>query len=47
MLQQLNKFAPRRLVVNGGAGAAETANVFRVAGLMVVVEEEAAARQRR
>jgi uncharacterized protein (DUF362 family) len=33
---------PRELLVTGGAGAAETADVFRSAGLMDVVEQEGA-----
>lgn len=33
---------PRELIVTGGAGAAETDDVFRIAGLMQVVEEEGA-----
>lgn len=39
-LRYLKRFGPRELVVSGGAGAAETDEVFRVAGLMDVVEEE-------
>src|SRR3954468_13163582 len=42
VLHQLKRFGPRELVVTGGAGAAETEDVFRVAGLMDVVEEEGA-----
>jgi hypothetical protein len=33
---------PRELIVSGGSGAAETEDVFRVAGLMEVVEQEKA-----
>src|ERR687888_2004475 len=42
VLRQLKRFGPRELVVSGGAGAAETDEVFRVAGLMDVVEQEGA-----
>src|SRR5919198_501392 len=41
-LRHLKQYGPRELVVTGGAGAAETEDVFRVAGLMGVVEEEGA-----
>src|SRR3954469_4042519 len=40
VLRHLKQFGPRELVVTGGAGAAETEDVFRLAGLMRVVEEE-------
>src|SRR5207244_1327958 len=43
VLRQLKQHGPRELVVTGGAGAAETEDVFRVAGLMDVVEQEGAA----
>ena len=42
VLRRLARFKPRELVVSGGAGAAETDEVFRIAGLMDVVEEEGA-----
>jgi uncharacterized protein (DUF362 family) len=42
VLQQIKQFGPRELVVTGGAGAAETDDVFRVAGLMEVVAQEGA-----
>jgi uncharacterized protein (DUF362 family) len=42
VLRAVKAFDPRELVVTGGAGAAETDEVFRVAGLMDVVEEEGA-----
>ncbi|HEY1380456.1 MAG TPA: DUF362 domain-containing protein [Gemmataceae bacterium] len=42
VLRQLERFGPRELVVTGGSGAAETDEVFRVAGLMDVVEDEGA-----
>jgi uncharacterized protein (DUF362 family) len=40
VLQQIKRFGPRQIVVTGGSGAAATDEVFRVAGLMDVVEEE-------
>lgn len=40
VLRLVKQFGPRELVVTGGAGAAETEEVFRIAGLMAVVEEE-------
>lgn len=40
VLRSLKRFAPRELVVTGGAGAGETDEIFRVAGLMDVVEQE-------
>lgn len=43
VLRRVKRFAPRELIVTGGAGAAETDEVFRVAGLMDVVEQEGAA----
>jgi uncharacterized protein (DUF362 family) len=42
VLRELKRFGPRQLVVTGGAGAAETDEVFRVAGLMDVVQQEGA-----
>jgi uncharacterized protein (DUF362 family) len=42
VLRHVKQFAPRELVVTGGAGAAETEDVFRTAGLMDVVEQEGA-----
>src|SRR5919197_965101 len=42
VLRAVKRFAPRELVVTGGAGAAETDEVFRVAGLMDVVLAEGA-----
>ncbi|HJT22526.1 MAG TPA: DUF362 domain-containing protein [Nitrospira sp.] len=41
VLRHVKRHKPRELVVTGGAGAAETDEVFRIAGLMSVVEEEA------
>jgi uncharacterized protein (DUF362 family) len=40
VLRHLKQYGPRELVVTGGAGAAETDDVFRIAGLMDVVEDE-------
>ena len=42
VLRQLKQHGPKELVVSGGSGAAETEDVFRIAGLMDVVEEEGA-----
>jgi uncharacterized protein (DUF362 family) len=42
VLRYVKNYAPRRLIVTGGAGAAETDEVFRIAGLMEVVEQERA-----
>lgn len=40
VLRAVKAHGPRQLVVSGGAGAAETADVFRLGGLMDVVESE-------
>jgi uncharacterized protein (DUF362 family) len=42
VLRFIKRFEPRELVVSGGAGAAETDEVFRHAGLMDVIEQEGA-----
>lgn len=42
VLRQVKQHGPRELIVTGGAGAAETEDVFRVAGLMDVVRQEGA-----
>jgi len=42
VLRALKRLEPRELVVSGGAGAAETEEVFRYAGLMDVIEHEGA-----
>jgi uncharacterized protein (DUF362 family) len=42
VLRYMQRFGPRELVVTGGAGAAETEEVFRFAGLMDVVVQEGA-----
>lgn len=43
ILRVINRHGPRELIVSGGAGAAETDDVFRIGGLMGVVDEEGAA----
>ena len=42
VLKAVRAFEPRELIVSGGAGAAETEDVFRYAGLLEVIEEERA-----
>lgn len=42
VLRYLQQFEPLELVVSGGSGAAETEDVFRIAGLMDVLEQEGA-----
>ncbi len=42
VLQVIKQHQPRQLVVSGGSGAAETDDVFEVAGLSHVVEDEGA-----
>jgi uncharacterized protein (DUF362 family) len=42
VLQWVKAFDPGQLIVTGGAGAAETEDVFRVTGMMEVVEQEGA-----
>src|SRR5918996_5091479 len=42
VLREVKRHHPRALVVTGGAGAAETDDVFRIGGLMDVVEAEGA-----
>jgi uncharacterized protein (DUF362 family) len=42
VLREIKRFGPRALVVTGGAGAAETEDVFRVTGMFDVVREEGA-----
>ena len=41
-LREIKPFGPRELVVSGGAGAAETEDVFRYSGMLDVVQEEGA-----
>jgi uncharacterized protein (DUF362 family) len=40
VIREIRRHRPRHLVVSGGAGAAETDEVFRVSGMMRIVEEE-------
>src|SRR5438067_2679470 len=42
VLRYLRRLGPRELVVSGGSGAAEADEVFRVSGLMDVVNQEKA-----
>jgi uncharacterized protein (DUF362 family) len=42
VLRYVKQFAPRRLIVTGGSGAGETDAIFRIAGLMEVVDQEGA-----
>lgn len=42
VLRQIKAFQPRELVVTGGSGAAQTDEVFRISGMMDVVEAEGA-----
>ena len=42
VLRHIKQHEPREIIVTGGAGSAETDEVFRIAGLMQVVEEEGA-----
>lgn len=42
VLREVKRHHPRALIVTGGAGAAETDDVFRIGGLMDVVEQEGA-----
>jgi uncharacterized protein (DUF362 family) len=39
VIRVIKRFQPRELIVTGGAGAAETDEVFRLGGLMSVIEE--------
>src|SRR5438477_2955106 len=42
VLQNLKKLHPKKLIVSGGAGAAETDEIFRLSGMMKAIEEEGA-----
>src|SRR5947207_15428160 len=42
VLRYVKQFQPKRLIVTGGSGAGETDEIFRIAGLMDVVQEERA-----
>lgn len=40
VIRHIKKYNPKRLIVSGGAGAAETEDVFRLSGMMDVIEQE-------
>src|SRR5512142_2564848 len=40
VIRNVKKYDPSTLVVSGGSGAGETEKIFRVGGLMKVIEEE-------
>jgi uncharacterized protein (DUF362 family) len=40
MIQYVKRFEPKELIISGGSGAGETDEIFRVAGLMEVIEDE-------
>lgn len=40
VIQYIKRFAPKKIIVSGGAGAAETPDVFKYSGMMDVIEEE-------
>jgi hypothetical protein len=42
VLEIIKDFSPAELVVSGGAGAAETDEIFRLVGLMKVVDDSGA-----
>jgi uncharacterized protein (DUF362 family) len=42
VLRAVKRHRPRELIVTGGAGAAETEDVFRIGGLMKVIQDEGA-----
>jgi uncharacterized protein (DUF362 family) len=42
VLRYVKQFSPKELIVTGGSGAGETDEIFKVAGLMAVVQEEGA-----
>ena len=42
VLRCIKRLGPRPLIVTGGAGAGETDEIFRIAGLMDVVQSEGA-----
>lgn len=42
VLRLVKQFQPKELIVTGGSGAGETDDIFTVAGLMAVVQEEGA-----
>ncbi len=40
VIRQVKQYGPKNVVVSGGSGAAQTADVFRISGMMQVVQEE-------
>jgi uncharacterized protein (DUF362 family) len=40
VLRYIKRFSPKDLIVSGGSGAGETDEIFRIAGLMDVIEQE-------
>src|SRR6266566_265737 len=42
VLRYVKQFSPKELIVTGGSGAGQTDEIFQVAGLMAVVQEEGA-----
>jgi uncharacterized protein (DUF362 family) len=42
VIRHVKQFRPEHIVVSGGAGAAQTEEVFRISGMMQVVEQEGA-----
>jgi uncharacterized protein (DUF362 family) len=42
VLREIKRHQPAKLIVTGGAGAAETDDIFRLSGMMQVIEEEGA-----
>ncbi len=40
LLRHVKAYNPRQVVVTGGSGAAQTADVFRISGMAEVIEEE-------
>jgi uncharacterized protein (DUF362 family) len=40
VLRRVKEYRPRQLVVSGGSGAGETDEIFRIVGLMEVIEQE-------
>ena len=42
VLRYIKQFHPKELIVSGGSGAGETDNIFRICGLMDIVDNEGA-----
>lgn len=40
VIRQVKEYRPEHIVVSGGSGAAQTPDVFRISGMMGIVEEE-------